>query len=102
MNDLVPGARVQVKVHKGKAMPKSDVLKAAEDITKVIEDGKDDDASVKNIIAGSKTHGGIVPPPPPPHQAHATHTGKQWPWVDGKIRCASPPHREDMCCFWKF
>lgn len=67
MNDLVPGARVQVKVHKGKAMPKSDVLKAAEDITKVIEDGKDDDASVKNIIAGSKTHGGIVPPPPPPH-----------------------------------
>ncbi len=56
-------ARVQVKVH-ALSLPKSEVLKAATDITKVLEDGKNDDASVKNIIAGSKTHGGISPSPP--------------------------------------
>ncbi len=53
-------AHAQVKVHTV-SMPKSEVLKAATDITKVLEDGKNDDASVKNIIAGSKTHGGISP-----------------------------------------
>lgn len=49
-------------MHKGKVMKKADVVKAAEDITKVIEDGKQDDESVKTIIAGSKTHGGLAPP----------------------------------------
>ena len=39
-------------------MDQSDVVKAAEDITKVIQDGKQDDASVKSVLSESKTHGG--------------------------------------------
>lgn len=52
----------QVSVPKGKKrapMDQSDVVKAAEDITKVIKDGKQDDASVKSVLSESKTHGGI-------------------------------------------
>lgn len=41
-----------------KSMKKSDVVKAAEDITKVIQDGKLDDESVKSVLADSRTHGG--------------------------------------------
>ena len=39
-------------------MQKSDVVKAAEDITKVIMDGKQDDESVKTVLKDSQTHGG--------------------------------------------
>ena len=51
---------VQVKGGNSKQMDQSDVVKAAEDITKVIKDGKQDDASVKSVLSESKTHGGIL------------------------------------------
>jgi len=49
-----------VKVPKGQKMKKSDVIKAAEDITKVLQSGKKDDALVKNVEHLSETHGGNV------------------------------------------
>jgi len=53
------GAVVSVPKGKKRApMDQSDVVKAAEDITKVIKDGKQDDASVKSVLSESKTHGG--------------------------------------------
>jgi len=51
-------ASAMVTVPKGKSMQKSDVVKAAEDITKVIMDGKQDDESVKTVLKDSQTHGG--------------------------------------------
>lgn len=51
-------AGAMVKGSTRKPMKKADVVKAAEDITKVIEDGKQDDESVKTVLKDSETHGG--------------------------------------------
>ena len=52
-------------------MQKSDVVKAAEDITKVIMDGKQDDESVKTVLKDSQTHGGENLTPRTPWSHHA-------------------------------
>jgi len=62
---------MQVTVPKGKSMQKSDVVKAAEDITKVIMDGKQDDESVKTVLKDSQTHGGENLTPRTPWSRHA-------------------------------